>query len=229
MSKSPFLTDHHGISTGLTTFAPLNSVKYKIIFTYIPVAVGLTTEPLLIAIATCRYMFAPYAALDAGPTSSPKSLALDFDKSPPHFQLFRALRTCNFSLAGLTAMILLSNVLAVALVGLFSARTGKFHDRIPVSTYAFPTLLKNFSTPASDMYFLLDESLSNDSTRSKALTWTTDLYYVVRLLPTAAPPGLEEYNVTTLGIGVDIQCTPVAADKITLTCDLPSTGILVRQ
>lgn len=152
----------------------------------------------------------------------PNHLLLTSINPPPHFQLFRSLRTWNFPLAGLTATILLSNVLAVALVGLFSATTGKFHDRIPVATYAFPTLLKNFSTPASVRYFLLDESLSNDRTRSKTLTWTTDWYYIVGQLPSAAPPGLEEYNVTTLGIGVDIQCTPVAADKITLTCDLPS-------
>lgn len=118
----------------------------------------MATEPLLIAIAICRSMFAPYAALDAGPSPSSKSLALDFDKSPPpHFQLLSSLRTWNFSIAALTATILLSNVLAVTLVGLFSVTTGKFHDRIQITDYAFPTLQGNFSTPAANMYFIPDE------------------------------------------------------------------------
>lgn len=180
----------------------------------------MATEPVLVAVATCRYMLAPYAKLTPGPAPSSTSLALDYDKSPPHFQLFSSLRTRNFALGALSATILLSNVLAVALVGLFSPTSGRFPRTIDIPIYAMPTFAGPFTVPAVEMYYVLDGALSGNTTGLTVPTWTTEEYYVLPLLPTVAPAGLEEYQVSTLGIGVDIRCGPVLANNLTKACDL---------
>lgn len=179
----------------------------------------MATEPVLVAVGTCRYMLAPYANLTPGPAPSSKSLALDYDKSPPHFQLYSSLRTRNFALAALTAAILLSNVLAVALVGLFSATSGTIARKIDIPIFAMPTFGGEFTVPAVEMYYILDGVLSGNSSGLTAPTWTTTEYYVLPLLLTDAPAGLETYQVSTLGIGVDIRCGPVRANHVKQSCD----------
>lgn len=78
-------------SIGLPTPAAVNSFGYKFLFLNIPIGVGMVIEPVLIVIGTCQCMLAPYHALAPGPALSSKSLTLDYDKSPPHFQLFNSL------------------------------------------------------------------------------------------------------------------------------------------
>lgn len=195
---------------GLPTPAAVDSFVFKIIFTYIPIAIGMAIEPVLIIIATCQCMMAPYTALDLGPAVSSRSLALDYDQYPPHFQLYRSLRTGNLALAGLTTTILLSNVLSVALAGLFSSTTRPIYSTTMVHTYPPPQFQSSFTSPAMEMYFTLFGTLSSGPAARTAPSWTTDNYYVLPIELTN-PAGVEQYQVSTLGIGVDIKCAVVPA------------------
>lgn len=168
-------------------------------------------EPVLIVIAPCQCVMAPYSALDLGPAVSSRSLALDYDQYPPHFQLYSSLRTSNLALAGLTTTILLSNVLSVALVGLFSSTTRQFNSTTVVHTYPPPHFQSSFTSPALEMYFILFGTLSHGPAARSARSWTTDNYYVLPVEP-IHPAGVERYQVSTLGIGVDIKCEVVPAN-----------------
>lgn len=193
---------------------PNNSFEYKFLFSYLPLAVGMAIEPILITLGSSQCMIAPYKALKRGRAPSSKSLTINYDKSPPHFQLLRSLRTGNYVLTALTIAIFLANVLAVALVGLYSAADAGVQ---------MPSSLKIsglFKTPGKEMYYLLDKHLAGSSLP----TWTTQEYYVVPPSPEALS-GLDgsQEAYETLGIGVDIKCTLVGSDRINYSC-IPPKG-----
>lgn len=201
---------------GLPTLSRVNSFQYKVLFSYIPIAVGMASEPILITIASCQCMLAPYTMLTRGPASSSKALAVDFDKSPPHFQLLRSLRTRNVPLAALTVAILLCNVLAVALAGLFSGTVRRLDSTTDVASYPAAQIRAGFTLPAQEMYFLLAEQLSGHD----VLPFTTPEYYVLPVQP-IGPDRVERYEASTMGIGVDVKCDLVPAKNITLGCENP--------
>lgn len=201
---------------GLPTLAPVNSFWYKALFTYIPMAVGMTAEPTLTTIASYQCMLAPYTVLTPGPAGSSTSLAVDYDKSPPHFQLIRALRTNNIPLAALTISIFLCNVLAVALAGLFSGTTRPLNMTTEVDTHEVPRLYAGFTKPAQEMYFILAEQLAKIT---PPLAWTTPGYYVLPVLPVDSTD-VKQYQTPSLGIGIDIKCNLLPAQNITMACDM---------
>lgn len=176
----------------------------------------MAAEPTLTTIASYQCMLAPYTVLTPGPAGSGKSLAVDYDKSPPHFQLIRALSTVNIPLAALTVSIFLCNVLAVALAGLFSSTTRKLNMTTEVRTHEAPRLQDVFTKPAQEMYFILAEQLSELTT---PLTWTTPAYYVLPVLP-ATSDDVEMYETPSLGIGIDIKCNQLDPRNITMACDM---------
>lgn len=192
----------------------LNSFGYKVLFSNIPVAIGKVSDPILIAIATCQCMMAPYTML-ARPTSW-KALTVDFDKSPPHFQIIRSIRTRNGPLALLTISILLCDVLAVALAGLFSVTERMLNSSTVVVTYPAVKIKSGFTLPAQEVYFLLAEQLSGDA---GALPFTTPEYYVVPVVPVDAARVIS-YNASTIGIGLDVNCTVIPQDLVSWGCDI---------
>lgn len=151
-------------------------------------------------------MVVPYKALEAGDASYSKSLAVDYDRTPPHFQLVRALYTRQFTLAALTVAILLSNVLSVALAGLYSSTIEV--PKIPRSH----NVLQNITVARGEMYFELSKNLSSTT---YSPTWTTPEYYIDPPYK-LAPSGEGEYS--TVGFGVDVACSLVAEERIAFPC-----------
>lgn len=85
-------------------------------------------------------MVGPYETLCRGRAPSQKSLALDYDKTPPHFQLFQSLKAKNIALVTLTIAIFLVNVLVVTFAGLFSTRDIKFETPTESSRLVAPPI-----------------------------------------------------------------------------------------
>lgn len=200
-------------STGLPISANLSSFPRKVVFSYIPTAIGMAAEPIFITIAICQCMIAPYAMLTRGAPTSSKSLAVDFDKSPPHFQIVRSLRTRNVPLAALTLSILLCNVLTVALAGLFTI-TQRPLDNTEVTTYPDAWFMRGISLPEQEMYHVLAEQLSG---RGDALPFTTPEYYII---PVLADPRVtvERFEAPAIGIGLDLNCRLVPEKNVLLDC-----------
>lgn len=175
-------------------------------------------EPVLVSIGTCQSMMAPYTALEPGPALSLNSLALDYDRSPPHFLLFSSLRSGNLPLAALAFTILYSNVLAVAFAGLFTPRTRSWNRTILVDSFSVPIFQASFTNPAQEMYYRLFGSLTNGKAARAAPIWTNSEYYV---LPIERPTGrIRQFQVSTHGIGIEVGCTVVPA---TLACPVNSS------
>jgi hypothetical protein len=138
----------HSSTAGLPTVAPTNSFGYKILWSYIPTALGMAIEPLLVLLGAYACMVGPYETLKKGlgQARSSRSLVLDYDKSPPHFQLWQSLRVRNFVLSALTIAILAVNFLAVALGGLFSSSSELFMVTDDLDRFTTPRLHKRFQT-----------------------------------------------------------------------------------
>lgn len=204
-------------STGLPLSANLSSFPRKVVFSYIPIAIGMAAEPIFITIAICHCMIAPYAMLTRGVPTDSKALAVDFDKSPPHFQIVRSLRTRNVPLAAPTVSILLCNVLAVALAGLFSI-TDLPLDSTEVVTYPRAIIYTNSILPQQEMYHVLAEQLSG---RSGDLPFTNPEFYVIPVLANSSVM-VEQFEASTIGVGLDVNCTLVPEEDISLTCVHPS-------
>lgn len=173
----------------------------------------MAAESIFITIAICHCMIAPYAMLTRGAPTSSKALAVDFDKSPPHFQIVRSLRTRNVPLAALTFSILLCNVLVVALAGLFSI-TDRPLDSTEVVTYPNAWVNTKYILPEQEMYHVLAEQLSG---HSDDLPFTTPEYYMIPVLANSRVM-VEQFEVSTIGVGLDVNCSLVPEEDITLTC-----------
>lgn len=170
-------------------------------------------EPVLIVLGSCQCMLAPYTA----PALSSQSLTLDYDKSPPHFQVLNSFRTGNIPLAILATSILLSNVLAIAFAGLFSASRLNSNGVTKVHTYPPLVFQEGFIVPALEMYYVLSSFHSGFSTIEPP-TWTTPEYFVLRVEPeTSNTP--DQYKVDTLGIGLNVQCTVIPQHQLSTGCE----------
>lgn len=194
----------------------MNSILFKFWFSYVPTVIGMVSDPILIAIATCQYMLAPYRILTHGPPASWKILTIDYDKSPPHFQIVRFLRTKNFPLAALAVSILLCKVLAVALAGLFSVTVRNVDILVEVSTPTPPFIAERFKPLNQEMYYLFEEHLPDSDGFLPFVN--SDYFFIPVLTPVLTPP-VESYEASTIGISLDINCSLVPREKIILTCD----------
>lgn len=165
-------------------------------------------------------MLGPYDMLHRGHAESAMSLAINFDKSPPHFQQLRSLRAGHLTLAALTTSVMLANILAVALASLFSPSTVRLSISMDVETFGTPVVRKTYSEPAITMYYTLDRNLS---TEGDATIWTTPEYYIIPFYP-IPQRSLQAYTGPTVGFSTDIKCDLVPDDMLSFSCNDTSRG-----
>lgn len=197
---------------GLRFSEPESSFRYKLIFSHLPTIFGTSTEPLWVLIGTYACMVAPYEILRRGRAPSSKTLTIDYDKTPPHFQTFQALKARNFGLAALTIATILANFLAVAFGGLFSPR--------PVGTVVPAVHRPYFINISGDViidenrYTLLATNVSgNDSFHS----WIAPDFFVI-------PFNWQEWESSTLSIesrealafGTNVSCELLPENKVSI-------------
>lgn len=190
----------------------LNSFQYKLLYSYIPMAIGIAVEPILVAVASSYCMLAPYEKLRRRYAPSKHSLAVDYDKSPPHFQLARTMRARDLGLAALTIAILLSNVLAVALAGLFSLSATSFTKIRDVETTGIPIMKGNVDGQNWEIFYPLAANLSIGK---QLPTWTTQDSYIIPFYPVDGID-VKIYEGTTFSIRADINCRAFHRDFIPL-------------
>ncbi|KAI5839436.1 hypothetical protein DFP73DRAFT_614012 [Morchella snyderi] len=203
---------YKGIKLPFTT----NSFAYKILFAYVPTLLATVIETLLVSLGSHYSMFGPYLSLRRGHASSKNTLSIDYDKSPPHFQILRCVRSGDLTLGALTISILLSNVLAVAFSNIFSPNTGPSTVLIPVKDCGEPKLSSSNMSEMDVMMmqYTLDANLS---ATGASPNWTSKEYYVLPITPPTIP-GLERITVPTIGLGADVHCSFVPTTDITPYC-----------
>lgn len=175
----------------------------------------MTVEPVLVSVGSCYCTLSLYESLRSGDARSAKSLILDYDKSPPHFQPVRALRAGRFGLAALTSAIFLANVLAVALSGIFTPITAVRNTGMEIKTFRVPSARGGFTDPTLESFYALADNLANGK---EAPTWTTPQYYVMPFYP-LAKDNVETYTGRTIGIGIDVKCTVLPPSTLSFSCN----------
>jgi hypothetical protein len=192
---------------------PKNEFQYNIYSSYVPTIAAMGFEAFLVLLAGHVTLLYPFKQLkEERKTSDAGPLSINYDKVPPHLQLFSALKIRNFLLAALSMSILLANVLAVALGVLFQKDFQEFKDTgnltmqgslnsIPV----FNATILNLSKQHRD-YDMLYAS-TGDSLGIKKRPWTTDNFFYLPLSenPSGTDPRMN-YTTTTWGIGVELSC-----------------------
>lgn len=155
-----------------------NTFGYNALFSYLPTLLGIIVGPLLTTLGSYYSMFRPYTPLRHAHAKSERSLSVDYDKSPPHFQVFHALRSGDLTLAALALAILLSQVLAVALSGVFYPMTTPSSIIVPLTSLGEPILKSDFGSKIDfmDVHYVLAGMISGTI---KRLTWTTDNLYLL--------------------------------------------------
>ncbi|RPB07990.1 hypothetical protein P167DRAFT_372917 [Morchella conica CCBAS932] len=196
---------------GLRFYAPESSFKFKLIFSHLPTITGTSIEPLWVLIGTYACMVAPYEILRPGHAPSSKTLTIDYDKTPPHFQTFQALKTGNFGLAALTIAIILANFLAVALGGLFSPRP--FISTKVGSFQIEPLNITSNQFMGEDSYFLLAANLSGNALLPN---WTVPEFYIMEFgeYGTDWVSSTVSMEAETLGFGTNISCELLPENEV---------------
>lgn len=153
-------------------------------------------------------MIMPYETLRKGNARTSQSLTIDYDDMPPHLQLLSALKTRNPILVIIILAILLTNLLAVALSGLFSPTAGS--EVISTNT----SRMEIFQSAYSWGYTLRDEAfyllLAKLSGSTGLAPWVTPEYFVLPFdnVGTTNTPveGIVSRKSSSWGLGADISC-----------------------
>lgn len=156
-------------------------------------------------------MMGPYKLLRRQhPGSLP--LVVDYDKSPPLFQFFRAVRAQDVQLFMLTIGILLANILALSLAALFTLEDQSRVVSVQVAAQGLPSIVGNFTEPAGEAYYELAASVSGVVPLAN---WTTPEYYVLPF--TASTPHLA-LSAPTVALGADVSCELLPASQLITLC-----------
>lgn len=199
--------------SGLSTVAPPNSFWYTLLFSYTPTVVGMSIEPLWIELGTYACMIMPYETLRKGNARSSQSLTIDYDGMPPLMQLLPALKARNPILVTLVLAILLTNLLAVALAGMFSPITGL--EVVPTETSLLEIAQRRYGAdfkPGDELFYLL---LLNASGFAQLPPWVTSDFLVLPFHNRAsntANTGFQRREGASLGLGAEISCQFMAED-----------------
>lgn len=160
----------------------------------------------------------------SGERSSRKSLTIEYDTSPPAFQLLRSIRQGNIPLAALVIALVLAHGLAIAFAGMFSAISVEFTDP-SYSGAVFPTF--GISGPIQgqslEMYYILADHLDHDFPLP---TFVTNDFFVLDFNIKDGRDDIEMISGPTHGVGINVSCGVVEPDKVHLSCD-QSSGLSV--
>ncbi|KAI5784615.1 hypothetical protein EDC01DRAFT_729569 [Geopyxis carbonaria] len=98
---------------------PTNTFLRNLAYSYTPTFLASGFEAFFVMVSRFVALVMPFQAMKDGPAPPHKSITAHYERRPPHLIVYAAVSKGHYVLAGLGAAILLSNVLAVALGGLF--------------------------------------------------------------------------------------------------------------
>lgn len=190
-----------------------NSFAFQVIFSYIPIVLGMAINPFWALLTTYLSIVSPFIEMHTRHTSA-KPLLSRLTAVPPPWSLVQAFKNRRYLVGLIASCGLLSNFLAVSLSGLFE------------STYPVIPQLRNFtvnglgggiiSTPQlnnldpQEVFYLSTAMVTLGSPSPK---WTTNQYY---FQPFAFDAGFDRpintsdfFQGTTRGIGATASCRPI--------------------
>jgi len=170
-------------------------------------------------------MLQPLEELQACKAPARKSINLNYGSLPPQLVVLKALRSGHFVLAAVCSMVLLANLLAIALAGLFNQDSRQIWN---ATSFSPPFEAKFVSIngsigPATDGFhgsvvsgafhggqgqdqFLIAES--NYTSHTQLPAWTDDRMLYLPFFSTAANTSTDdiEYQARTQAYGAELDC-----------------------
>ncbi|KAI5812954.1 hypothetical protein BZA77DRAFT_322708 [Pyronema omphalodes] len=203
---------------------PGNNFQYNLYSSYLPTIVAMAFEAFLVLLAGHVALLYPFTQLrDEKKTSSAGPLSINYDKLPPHLQLYGALKTENYLLATLSMSVLIANVIAVALGVLFQKDFKEFYQTGKVNIMGSPDSISLFNTTTLNQgvqhreYDMLYAS-AGDALGFKPRPWTTEEFYYLSFVDkTSDRDPRANYTAETWGFGVDVTCQPLSKTNINNT------------
>ncbi|KAA8905831.1 hypothetical protein FN846DRAFT_949711 [Sphaerosporella brunnea] len=200
---------------------PGNGFWFNVYANYLPTTAATALEAFLVLLASSVALLYPFKTLTRGYADARISLGVNYDLRPPHLQTIAALRVRNIMLAVLSIAILLANVLAVALGGLFNKELIQ-HQRIgEVVLEGSVDALEKFDSQAligsdnvvdAEFFYVGTGGMLQFERRP----WTTDELFYIPFLDPKSNSSAANYTVEAVGLGVNITCEPIPAEAISI-------------
>ena len=201
---------------GLKSFTE-NAVLRQLLISYVPVIFATFLEPFWTLLNRVLCILQPFQTLRRANSPMSKSLELRYSCVPPQLALWRAVRARNGLLVLVCAIGLSTNILAVALAGLFvNTRTEVSSEETLQSLY-IPKFDQVFNLsgsaywPDTGIFLATSASILKSS---PPLPWVLDNTFFVPFAPHKSTE--LKVNATfsgaTQGFGVNMSCQPTKFD-----------------
>lgn len=193
-----------------------NAVVYQLITNYIPVLFATFLEPFWTLLNRILCMLKPFDALQTGEMRPSKTIYLKYSSLPPPLIILRAFRAQHLLLVAVCAIGVSTNVLTVALGGLFQTNSVTL---VSDATFEYPyqPLLRTSHPDTPDVFspepfYVASSNITNGVPLPP---WTSDSTF---FLPFRS---IDRSNVTvpqatfraaTIGFGARLTCSEVPQD-----------------
>ncbi|KAI5842035.1 hypothetical protein BZA05DRAFT_208676 [Tricharina praecox] len=195
-----------------------NGFGYSLYSSYVPTIAVTILESYLVLLGAQVALLYPFKQLHHGGATHVKSLSVNYDRAPPHLQLPNAFKAHNLLLGGVSLSILLANILAVAVGGVFDKQVVRYDQGYNVSTRGGVETLDNFNASSlaiSDFdvdpepfYAVFAGTLGSQPPRP----WTYNNSFFIPFTDNNPTKHEDSYWVESVGLGVDIECRPLDED-----------------
>lgn len=197
----------------------------------IPTAFATYIEPFWVVLNRLLCLLKPFDELRAGDAQPEGTIEARYASVPPQLTLFDALKAKHYLLAFICAVALSTNILAVALSGLFNENavwvaiptttTPRFADAFSDELYIIAGSSRgsagNTGFQHLDSYYAM---LANYSGNAPLPPWVDTKYYY---MPFDIPAGPDGSNGTEVGIDIAAYEAQTRGYGIELDCKVPST------
>ena len=196
------INGHHGLAMPST-----NAAVFQILTNYIPVVFATFLEPFWTLLNRVSCLLKPFDTLRTGEANPSRSLYLRYTSLPPTMVVWRAFKARHFMIVAICAIGLSTNVLTVALSGLFQTNpvivesAGTFNYQYspifnPSSTDIFS------SNPSAEPFYVANSNISDGVLLPP---WTSFDMFFLPFIINASDPNTTFKAVTT-GFGASLEC-----------------------
>lgn len=186
-----------------------NFLVQQLLLNYLPTSIATLIEPFWVVLNRLLCLFQPFDELRRGNAPPSVSLNLRYSSIPPQLVFLRALRARHFLVAAVCSVALLSNVLTIALSGLFSQSFVYLNDDLLLRQLSVTSTEPETSTTWLDTGVTMEPFYVADSNITAGTplpAWVTPDHY---FLPFEIPPTTgkaTKYEVITTGVRAELLC-----------------------
>ncbi|KAI5853621.1 hypothetical protein BZA05DRAFT_396668 [Tricharina praecox] len=200
---------------------PSNTFVYDLYASYAPTIAATSFESFLVLLTYQITLLFPFKHLTQGNASAKSTIAVNYDRRPPHLQVFNGVRTRNPLLVVLSVSILLANVLAVAVGGLFYKSAMEFPVPITLAlsgslerleAYNASSLIRGEYDVPYDAFYVG----AGDAMGFERRPWTTDELFYIPFTASTTGQGdqSDNYTTETYGLGATLKCEEIPQDMV---------------